>query len=120
MKDYDIVKLEDQNAILVIMHTCDSPFDYLPEIAWELKKLNYSGVVIFDELLHSGNNEERFINCVFNEEDFITESFQFFPVNKQAVLRKYMCDYLRKDIEYLQSSSLSSAQIKLIEKECVI
>lgn len=120
MKDYDIVKLEDQNAILIMMHTCDSPFDYLSEIERDLKALYYSGRVIFDELLHSGNNEERFIGGEFNRQGFVIESFQFIPVRKQADLRQHMCVYLRKDIEFLHSSGLSSYQIKLIEKECII
>ncbi len=120
MKEYDFIKLEDQNVILVLIQTCESPFEYLSEIADDLRKLNYSGKIIFDELLHSGNSDERFISGTFEHEEFVTESFQFIPVKRQAPLRKFICEYLQSDKDYLHASGLTSYQQKLIEKNCVI
>lgn len=120
MKEYDIIKLENQNVMLILIQTCESPFDYLPEIADDLRKLNYSGKIIFDELLHSGNTDERFISCIFDQKEFIAESFRFMPVKKQATIRKYLCEYLQSDKDYLYTSGLTSYQQKLIERNCVI
>lgn len=120
MKEYDIIKLENQNVILVLIRTCESPFEYLPEISDDLKKLNYSGKVIFDEMLHSGNTDERFISCIFEDGGFAAESFQFIAVKKKAPIRKFLCDYLQSEKEYLHSSGLTSSQQKLIEKNFVI
>lgn len=120
MKKYDIITLEKQNAVLVMILDCESPFCYLKEICKELEHSNYMGTVIFDELLHSGNNEERFIKCRFAQGEFIADSFQFYDVPKQDVLRKYMDDYLRKDREGLRLSGLNSHQIGLLEKGCII
>lgn len=120
MKEYDFIKLEDQNIILVLIQTCESPFDYLTEIADDLRKLNYSGKIIFDELLHSGNTDERFISCIFEHKEFVRESFRFVPVKRQAHLRKFICEYLQNDKDYLYVSGLTSYQQKLIEKKCVI
>lgn len=120
MKNYDIIKTKLPNTILVLIYTCESPFDYLDEIMFELKQIDYTGTVIFDCLLHSGNNEERFISCVFDGNEFIRDSFKFLIVKKQDELRRPMCVYLRKDRDFLRSSGLTTAQIKLIEKECVI
>lgn len=120
MKAYNIIWLEQQNTLLILICTCESPFTYLPEIKYELDKIGFSGTIIFDELLHSGNNEERFISCTFEGGNFQNDSFKFTLVPKQAALRKYMSLYLKNDSEYLHSSGLTSSQIKLIEKECVI
>lgn len=120
MKDYTILKIEQNNIVMVVIHTCESPFDYLQEIADDLRKIGYSGTVVFDELLHSGNNDERFINSIFENGEFMEKSFQFLVVKKQDTLRRYLCDYLQNEQEYLQTSGLTTAQIKLIEKRCII
>ncbi|MCD8119182.1 MAG: type II toxin-antitoxin system RnlB family antitoxin [Lachnospiraceae bacterium] len=119
MKEYDIINLEDSKMLLIIIRTCESPFDYLSEITADLQNINYSGKIIFDELLHSGNNDERFISCFFDHE-FQTESFQFMTVKKQSPLRSFLCEYLQKEKDYLPFSGLTSYQQKLIEKNCVI
>lgn len=120
MKDFDIIKLDMDNKILVLICTSESPFSYIKEIANKLREIHFNGTVIIDELLHSGNNEERFIRCIYKDGEFLNESFGFINVPKQSGLRKYICDYLRSDFEYLNLSSLSSVQIKLIKKDCVI
>ena len=120
MKDYTILRKEQNNIVMVVIHTCESPFDYLQEIADDLRKIDYSGTVVFDELLHSGNNDERFITSVFENGEFKEKSFQFLAVRKQDGLRQYLCDYLQNEQEYLQTSGLTTAQIKLIEKKCII
>lgn len=120
MKNFDIITLEKQNIVLVLILDCESPFHYLQEIGEELKRNKYMGTVIFDELLHSGNNDERFIICNYAEGDFITDSFQFCFVPKQDAIRGYMSTYLRKDLDNLRISGLGSHQIGLIEKGCVI
>lgn len=120
MKNYDIIKTKLPNTILVLIYTCESPFDYLDEIMFELKQIDYTGTVIFDCLLHSGNNEERFISCEFDGNEFVRSTFKFLTVKKQDELRRPMCVYLRNDRDFLHSSGLTTTQIKLIEKECVI
>ena len=120
MKEYSFVRLDKSNTMLVVIHTCESPFDYLTDIATDLIQISFSGTVIFDELLHSGNNSERFISCQFEKGEFDKSSFQFMSVKKQDELRRYIGEYLRQKPELLRSSGLTSAQIKLVEKKCVI
>lgn len=120
MKNFDIITLEKQNIVLVLILDCESPFDHLQEIAEELKCNKYEGTVVFDELLHSGNNDERFIICNFADGSFITESFQFYSVPKQDTIRGHMSNYLRKDFGDLQVSGLTFNQSKLVKKGCVI
>lgn len=120
MKNFDIITLEKQNIVLVLILDCESPFDHLQEIAEELKRNKYEGTVVFDELLHSGNNDERFIICNYAEGSFVTDSFQFYSVPKQHTIRGYMNAYLKEDSESLRVSGLGSRQIGLIEKGCVV
>ena len=120
MKNFEIINLAVPNRILVLIYTSESPFSYIKEIANSLEEIGFNGTVIIDELLHSGNNDERFIECIYKDGEFSNESFSFINVPKQNHLHKYICDYLRNDYEYLSLSGLSSVQKKLIEKDCVI
>lgn len=120
MENYTIIKLNIENTILVLINTCESPFDYINEITTDLNKMSFSGIVIIDELLHSGNNSERFISCDFSNGRFMNNSFAYCAVGKQNVLRKYICEHLKEEYEYLELSGLTSHQIGLIKKDCVI
>jgi hypothetical protein len=66
---YDNVENEDN--LLVVMKTYEAPLQFLKEIGDELKSRNYEGKIIIDQLLHSGNTEERFIICSFSNNSFI-------------------------------------------------
>lgn len=120
MKNYNIITLEKKKMTLVLILDCESPFSYMQEIGEELKCKKYVGKVVFDELLHSGNNEERFIICKFEQGEFVTDSFQFYDVPKQDSLRMYMDSYMRKNLDGLQESGLTSYQIKLLKQGCLV
>lgn len=120
MKSYNIITLKKKNLALVLILDCESPFSYLQEIGEELKHNEYAGTVVFDELLHSGNNQERFIMCNFKQGEFTENSFQFYDVPKQDSLRTYMDNYMRQNMEGLENSGLTSYQIKLIKKGCTV
>ncbi len=120
MENFSIIRLNTNNKILILIKTCESPFEYIKEISDELSEMRFDGTVIIDELLHSGNNFERFITCKFQNDEFQNDSFSFYEVPKQNILRKYICDYLKMHYEFLDSSGLSSPQINLIKNDCII
>lgn len=121
MNDFDIINLDDQNVkILVVMKTSDSPFDFVNEIQEQLKMMEFSGLFVIDELLHSGNNDERFISGFFDGNSFDNSKFRFENIDRQSVIRRYMCDYLKSDLEVLNYSGLTDKQQKLISHGCVI
>ena len=121
MNDFDIVNLNDENIkILIVMKTCDSPFDFVDEIQEQLKIIEFSGIFVIDKLLHSGNNEERFISGFFDGNSFDDSKFRFEKVDKKNVIRSYICEYLRSDIEVLNYSTLTDKQQKLISHGCII
>ncbi len=87
MNDFDIVNLNDENIkILIVMKTCDSPFDFVDEIQEQLKIIEFSGIFVIDTLLHSGNNEERFISGFFDGNSFDDSKFRFEKVDKKMLL----------------------------------
>lgn len=54
MNNFDMIVVSEEN-ILIVMKTSEPPFDYLAEIEASLREKHYIGVVMIDELLHSGN-----------------------------------------------------------------
>lgn len=120
MKKFEMIELNDRNTLLIQTLVSESPFEFLSEIQDELRNISFTGNVIIDELLHSGNNEERFIGCEIKDGVFINNSFHFLKVKKQDPIRQHIGDYLRKNPEELRLSGLTAYQIDLIKKECVV
>lgn len=121
MNNFDIVSLDDKDIkILVIMKTSDSPFDFVDELQEQLKTIDFCGLFVIDELLHSGNNEERFISGFFDGNSFDNSKFRFEYIAKKSTIRSYMCNYLQSDLEVLNYSGLTDKQQKLISHGCVI
>ena len=121
MNNFDIVNLDNKEIkLLVIMKTSDSPFDFVNELQEQLRTLDFSGLFVIDELLHSGNNDERFISGFFDGNSFDNSKFKFENIDKKSIIRSYMCNYLKSDLEVLNYSSLTDKQQKLISHGCVI
>lgn len=121
MKNFEIVNLNEEVAkILVVMKISESPFDFAADIQEQLKMIGFCGIIVIDELLHSGNNEERFISGFFDGNTFDNSKFRFECVSKKSRIRNYVCEYLQSDLEALRFSSLTDKQQKLISHGCVI
>ncbi|NBH29051.1 hypothetical protein D3Z60_25940 [Lachnospiraceae bacterium] len=121
MNNFDIVNLDYKDIkILIVMKTSDSPFDFVNELQEKLKMIGFSGLFVIDELLHSGNNGERFISGFFDGNSFDNSKFRFEDVAKKSDIRSYMCNYLKSDLEALSYSNLTDKQQKLISHGCVI
>ena len=119
--DKVIVKpLEGSYTVIVVTKTSDSPFDFLTSISEVLASQNVNGLVLIDELLHSGNGEERFIEAKFEDGSFDMTSFRFVNIPKNSRYRAVACDWLREDLERLEYSDLTSIQRKMIIKGLVI
>ena len=121
MNNFEMFMINEEKVnILIIMKTNEPPFDYLSEIEDSLREKQYTGAVMIDELLHSGNTEERFIYGYFdgNRFDNGKSTFEFVP--KKSKLREPVCFYLSRDRESLEFSILTTRQQKLIEHGCVI
>lgn len=121
MNNFDIIGIDDKDVqILVVMKTSDSPFDFVDELQEHLKTIGFSGIFVIDELLHSGNTEERFISGFFDGNSFDNSKFVFKNIAKKSNIRSYICEYLKSDMEVLNYSGLTDRQQKLISHGCVI
>ncbi len=116
MNNYNInfLKCSDYSA-LVILCNSDSPLQYLEDIATDLRDNLIEGNILIDQILHSGNNEERFIECKFDQGMFTRNSFKFVRIPKDSEFRKKTCNFL-SETSLIEYSILSSIQKKMINK----
>ncbi len=105
---------------VVVMKTCESPFDFLQEISTYLELTKFQGSVIIDQLLHSGNSEERFIIGFFDGKKFQKDSFAFKHFDRRSQIREYICTVLRDEQAIIDVAILNKAQKRLIAKGCYI
>lgn len=83
MNNFEITVLKkEKENILIFMKTSEPPFDFLEEMETALTDIHYKGNVVIDELLHSGNNDERFITGYFDGNRFESGEFNFKLVMK--------------------------------------
>lgn len=121
MDNFEIIKLNNEkDNILLVMKTSEPPLDFINNIKEVLSKMEYSGYVTIDEMLHSGNTGERFIQCFFNGNTFEDDSFKFITIEKHSKLRKYACELIRGDKESIHLNCLTDKQQKLIEQGYII
>lgn len=121
MNNFELINLNEENIkILIVMKTNESPFEFVKELEDKLTEIQFTGFVIIDELLHSGNTEERFISGFFDGKSFDNSKFQFENVARKSLIRNYMCEYLQSDEDLLLQSGLTFKQQKLILKGCAI
>jgi hypothetical protein len=71
---------------------------------------------LIDELVHSGNNNDRFIRGYFDGENFDQSGFSFEVIDRRHEIRKYSCDLLRKEPDVIDYSILSNVQKSLINR----
>ena len=120
MDCYKILYLEqDKYEAMIIICSVDSPFDYMDEISLSLISNKINGPVLFDQIFHSGNNEERFIEAEFKNGEFIKSSFKFKTLFKNSEYRRMSHEYL-VDSGLLEGSILSSHEKKLMNKGVTI
>lgn len=121
MNDFEIIKTNGQKMdALIIMKTSEAPFAFLSQLQERLVDICFDGKILIDELLHSGNNEERFIKGYFNGKNFEDEQFDFEIIEPEDCIRCYMCQYLKKDVDALLYSCLDAEeQEKILEGACI-
>ena len=115
-----INQLEGTYTAIVVIKTSDSPFDLLKSISEVLANQKIEGLVLIDQLLHSGSGSERFIEAKFENGLFNMTSFRFVSIPKNSRLRAVVCNWLREDLERLEYSDLTAAQRKMIRQGIVI
>lgn len=117
MSNFNILELSGEKYdLLVVMKAYEAPFAFLDQLAKELADRRFIGTVLIDELLHSGNNSERFIRAYFDGEKFDRSAFMFENIERRDKIRKISCEMLRNESDIIDYSILNSAQKCLISK----
>lgn len=109
MNDYVIERIDEEIAkYLVFGITVNSPLFELNEIKDSLPISNGEKVV-FDQLLQTGNSDNRFLIMTFNDDDFDYGSA--ININNRQIndqIRHFISDYLRGHDTILKYSILPS------------
>ena len=111
-----IEKLNNSFAqYLIYSVSTESPLFALDEVANQIS-LNNGDVVIFDQLLQTGNSDNRFLTLVYSNGTFDLSTIKHITnceVNSE--IRKMVAEYLRSNTLLLKYSILLSKQ-----KECIL
>lgn len=101
------------NSLLLLTNS-DAPLTPVSDIEKAISKLD-NGRILIDQILHSGNTDERFISLDVEGGKVNQSSIAFYQVPKgnniRDVSRKILCDY-----NLIEFSILSSIQKKMLEK----
>lgn len=122
MPNYKILKINNENyKAIIFAQSYETPLLYLDEISSELKDLGISDCnIVFDMLLSSGNTSQRYVEAMFDGEQFIKTTIQHIPIDKKNSLRTISLNFFKSNSSILQSSILNSLQIKMINKGIAI
>jgi hypothetical protein len=106
---------KDYAKYLVFSVTADSPLLHLQEIKKHIHLPNVN--VIFDQLLQTGNVDNRFLTLSFENNDFNFSTAKHIKNDKVDIETKTeIANFLRQNSLILKYSILLSTQKELIEK----
>ncbi len=121
MENY-VLKKVNQNSIeyLVFGTSVESPLFCITEIAKKLDE-NKEAKVLFDQLLQTGNSDNRFLMIEFKNGNFELSSATC--INPQTIndgIKSQITDFLRQNPQILKYSILLNDQKKIIEQGGII
>lgn len=103
----------------IICLSYESIYSYSHIIEQELQKQNIGNAkILIDQLLITGNTNNRFISIEFVDGNLIFPTAV--PIKADSIYHQFTTDYLKKRKDILKNSILSSYQIALIEKGYVL
>lgn len=115
MKNYIIKEINKDDAKYLVFGTSvESPLYYLEEIKQEIQCFNGERIII-DQLLQTGNGENRFIVLSYTNGDFDLNSIHISSnKNTCSCIKSFGCDFLRNHLSILEYSILLSEQKEAI------
>ncbi len=114
----DNVGVLDFTALLILANS-DSPFNDIGEIEEILTQNYVEGKFLIDQILHSGNTNERFIEFELSNGKIISDTIKFSQIPKDSPIRdqsrKMLCDN-----DLIDYSILSNIQKRMLQKGIAI
>ncbi|MBS5932986.1 MAG: type II toxin-antitoxin system RnlB family antitoxin [Clostridiales bacterium] len=120
MEEYTVTKIEyNEYTAIFTMYASESPLGYISGIEKMCKEYNYVGKILIDQLLHSGNNDERFIEVEVTIYGIDGKSINFVKIPRKSLPREISCKLLMES-GILNFSILPITQVRLINKGIAI
>lgn len=113
--DFVVREINKEYArFLIFGISAESPLFLLQEIREQLNP-NKGDVIVFDQLLQTGDAENRFLSLTFGDSDFdLSTATHLENTIVDAETRSIIADYLRKNTLLLKYSILLSPQKEAI------
>lgn len=115
MDKFYVSKLENFNdfIVLLLLTNSDAPLTPIDEIEKAVSSSEH-GHILIDQILHSGNSEDRFIALDIKNGKVVRNSISFYTVPKGAYIRnisrELLCHY-----DLVEFSILSSVQKRMLK-----
>ena len=106
---------------IIFSKSSDCSCDYIKYIADSVKEENIDTIILlFDDLLHQGNNANRYIIIEWNYKTDDIKNINMIEIPKKDEIRKISTEYYKTQKELIEYSILNSVQKKLILQGVVI
>lgn len=118
MNEYAILKThEDDYDRLVLCLSSESLLEYIEKIEQTLAEDNLNGKVLIDQLMITGNGNNRFISVSFSHGKIDLKTAQ--TVNPTDHYRKATVEWLHDNYHYVENSILTADQKQKIKDNIV-
>lgn len=115
-KSYKIKKMDDNN-IWVFATDYLRIDDYIKDLEFDLRKINFSGNVFFDLILSNGPKlSGRFFSALFDGENFNISSFKNLSEVTSEIL-SFVDKYHKEHLEFIDKSILTKPQKFLFKRK---
>ena len=112
---FSIVKLESRDFDLLIVQLSNMSLGAIMKSELKFTK-KYSGRILIDTILHSGNNSSRFVSFDVESGIIITDSRETVLLDRRNEIRAKSNDLLRSKPNLISYSIISTPQKKLLLK----
>lgn len=115
MDKFYVSKLKNFNDFiaLLLLTNSDAPLTPIDEIEKTVSSMEY-GHILIDQILHSGNSEDRFITLDVKNGRVVRNSISFYTVPKDAYVRNISRNLLFQH-NLIDFSILSSIQKRMLK-----
>lgn len=113
---YEIIKDNCSNyECIVIPIATTNPLENIEVLISQLNQEHiYSGSIIFDFIMSSGNTKERYASVLYDN-GFINNSFQYVEISANDPIREMCSNYLLKRVDDGKATMLSGTQLSLLK-----
>ena len=117
MSKCHVVKVKHNDYPFMVITEQENPMLYLERISFELYKHGVKNKkILFDNLLHTGDNENRFSELLFDGKEFVEDSFKQLNIAKKNPIRLATVSFLRTNRISLNESVLTAMEKMKINK----